>query len=789
MQRPDPDQSSPISRAPARRGWGPLLVSGLVFALSLLVTWFAWSGARRDTAADLAAQFDYRARDLVTATVRRMAVYEQVLRGARGFMRGSAEVDRQEFADYFRLQNLQEHFPGIEALGIASIVAPGQLAAHEAAVRAQGFPGYSVHPGGARPAPDAIVSSITHIEPFTGRNLRAFGYDMYSEPVRQGAMAAARDSGLAALSGKVVLVQEASNPQAGVLMYLPVYREGMPAVTVAQRRAAIVAWVYAPFRMNDLMRGVGGAHAADLEVAIYDGARAAPAALLFHSQDATAWRAPLLRRSVQATISGRPWTLEIASSPAFEARLDTRRPRVIAVTGIGLAFLLALVVWLLASERRRAVQLARAMTLELRQSYERIAAEQARMHVILQNAYDAFFALDADGRITDWNARAATLFGWSAEEAIGRDAGALLLPNEARVPGAQGFAQFRACDGEPIVPGQPAELRARQRDGTLLPVEIVVALLPLEVGKGASAFVRDLRPRKAAEERERLRQQRLDEARTALARSQKLEAVGKLTGGVAHDFNNILHIISANVQLMLKSGDFGNGDRSGDGSGSSSRGGGEKRLHGILAAVERGSKLASQLLAFARRQPLHPSVVHVDQLLDRMDSLLHRAAGETVTITRSGANGAESHAGEALWPTLVDPNQLENVLLNLVINARDAMDGRGKVTIRLENTGADAAAVAADPEIVPGDYVLVAVADTGQGMPPEVMERAFEPFFTTKPEGKGTGLGLSMAHGFVKQSGGHIRLASVPGEGTTVSIYLPRCRTEPGPEDTATPGA
>ena len=744
MQRSDPDQSSPLPRATARRGWGPLMLAALVFAISLLVTWAAWSGARRDAAADLAAQFDYRARDLVTGTVRRMAVYEQVLRGLRGFMRGSVDIDRREFAEYFRIQNLQEHFPGIEALGIASIVPPERLAAHEAAMHAQGFPGYAVRPGGERP----IVTSITHIEPFTGRNLRAFGYDMYSEPVRQRAMATARDSGTAALSGKVVLVQEGSNPQAGFLMYLPIYHAGMPAATLAERRAAIVGWVYAPFRMNDLMRGVGGVDAADLEVTVYDGTRPDPEALLFRAQSAAAWRSPLWRRTLAATISGRPWTLEIASSPSFEARLDSRRPRVIAVTGIGLGFLLALVVWLLASERRRALQLARAMTLELRQSYERIAAERARMNVILQSAHDAFVAVDAAGRITDWNAQAASLFGWSAQEALGRDAGELLLAPEQRLPGAQGFAAFRTQDGEPIAPGQPAELSVLGRDGNALPVEIVVALLPAEVGHGASAFVRDLRLRKQLEERERLRQQRLDEARTALARSQKLEAVGKLTGGVVHDFNNILHIVSANVQLMLKSGKNS-----------------EKRLHGILDAVDRGAKLASQLLAFARRQPLHPSVVNVAQLLERMDSLLHRAAGESIEIARS--------APEGLWETLVDPNQLENVLLNLVINARDAMEGHGKVTIRLENASVDSNG--GDPEVMPGDYVLVAISDTGQGMPPDVMERAFEPLFTTKPEGKGTGLGLSMAHGFVKQSGGHIRLASTPGEGTTVSIYLPRC--------------
>jgi signal transduction histidine kinase len=423
------------------------------------------------------------------------------------------------------------------------------------------------------------------------------------------------------------------------------------------------------------------------------------------------------------------------------------------------------------------VQLARAMTLELRQSYERIDAERVRMDLILQTTYDAFIAIDAEGRVTDWNPRAAQQFGWRREEALGREIGELLVPPEQRVAHARGFAQFAAFDAPrpaagapgvplahqagPLVSGEPAEVMARHRDGHLVPVEIVVAALPAEVGHGASAFLRDITPRREAEARERLRQQRLDEARTALARSQKLEAVGKLTGGVAHDFNNILHIISANVQLLLKSPNNS-----------------EKRLRSILDAVERGSKLSSQLLAFARRQPLHPNLVNVGLLLERMDSLLHRAAGEAVDIALAGASD--------LWNTLVDPNQLENVLLNLVINARDAMGGKGKVNIALENLTIDDASGAADPELAAGDYVRIAVSDTGEGMPPEVMERAFEPFFTTKPEGKGTGLGLSMAHGFVRQSGGHIRIASVPGQGTTVSIYLPRAVAE---HDAALPQA
>jgi signal transduction histidine kinase/CHASE1-domain containing sensor protein len=757
MPRPEPDETIPIPGPAVRQGWGPLILAGFVFLVSMLLTYGAWSSARRDAAADLAAQFDYRARDLVNTTVRRMAVYEQVLRGTRGFMRGSVDIDRAEFAEYFRTQNLQEHFPGIEALGIASIIPRDRLAAHEAALRAQGFKSYEVHP---QPA-GGFVTSITHIEPFTGRNLRAFGFDMYSEPVRRAAMAAARDTGSAALSGKVVLVQEGRGAQPGFLMYVPVYRRGEPIGGIDQRRAAIIGWVYAPFRMADLMRGLGGAHAADLQVTVYDGSRADPDALLFRSQDAAAWRQPLFRQTLPARISGRPWLIDIASSPGFEARLDTRRPQVIAITGIGLGFLLSVVVWLLASERRRAMQLARAMTLELRQSYERIDAERVRMNLILRNTYDAFIAIDAEGKITDWNPRAVEQFGWTRNEALGREIGELLVPPEHRVAQEHGFAQFAALDGGGMADaagrgfpasvhyGEPAEVMARHRDGRLVPVEIVVSALPAEVGHGASAFLRDIAPRREAEARERLRQQRLDEARTALARSQKLEAVGKLTGGVAHDFNNILHIISANVQLLLKSPNNS-----------------EKRLRSILDAVERGSKLSSQLLAFARRQPLHPSLVKVGLLLERMDSLLHRAAGESVEIGL--AHGSD------LWNTLVDPNQLENVLLNLVINARDAMDGKGKVDITLENLTIDSAAAAADPELAPGDYVRIAVSDTGEGMPPEVMERAFEPFFTTKPEGKGTGLGLSMAHGFVRQSGGHIRIASVPGQGTTISIYLPR---------------
>ena len=760
MPRPDPSPIPPNRSSPRSPVHLPLLLAALAFLAALIVTYMVAGNAQRTAAGELAGNFNFRARDMAASIDRRMDVYEEVLLATSGFLRGSVEVDRAAFAEYYGLLRLNEHFPGIEALGIAAIIPPGRLDAHVAAMRAEGFRDYAVKPPGPRP----VITSITRIEPFSGRNLRAFGYDMFSEPSRRTAMEQARDTGHAAATGKVVLVQEGGNGgQPGFLMYVPVYEAGLTHDSLLARRAAIAGWVYAPFRMNDLMRGLGGEHAGDLQVEIYDGLAPTADALLYRSSGAgPAGRKPLLSYQTTVDSAGRTWTVVVHSAPRFEASLDRRTTIAIALAGVGLGMLLALVVWLLASERRRALQLAQGMTVELRASRDRIDAERERVRLILQTAYDAFIAIAPDGRVTDWNLRACQLFGWREDEAIGRDVLDLLVPAPEREEWRECLAHFAQSGACAMLTG-PTETTALTRDGPAIPVEVAITPLATKHGYGITAFVRDIRPRKEAAEREQQRQQRLEEARAALLRSQKLEAVGKLTGGVAHDFNNILHIISANVQLMLRSDDNG-----------------RKRLLNILDAVERGKKLAAQLLAFARRQPLHPSVVNLAQLIERMDTLLHRAVGDSVAI--------RMNIPSDLWNVLVDPNQLENVLLNLVINARDAMEGGGNVTIALANVTIDPADQLAYPGIRPGEFVTIAVSDAGSGMPPDVMERAFEPFFTTKPEGKGTGLGLSMAHGFVKQSGGHIRLASKEGEGTTVTIYLPRALQDtPDPAFTPVP--
>jgi PAS domain S-box-containing protein len=244
----------------------------------------------------------------------------------------------------------------------------------------------------------------------------------------------------------------------------------------------------------------------------------------------------------------------------------------------------------------------------------------------------------------------------------------------------------------------------------------------------------------------------LRQTELALQQAQKMEAIGNLTGGIAHDFNNLLQVVAGNLQLLAK--DVKGNDKA------------ERRITYALAGVNRGAKLASQLLSFGRRQALDPKVTNVGRLIQSMDEMLRRTIGEGVEI--------ETVVSGGLWNSFIDPMQVENALLNLAINARDAMEGFGKLTIEVGNAFIDDAYARLHDDVEPGQYVVLSVTDTGSGISPEVMAKVFEPFFSTKPDGKGTGLGLSMVYGFVKQTGGHVKIYSELGHGTTVRMYLPR---------------
>ncbi|WP_209021311.1 PAS domain-containing protein [Paracoccus ravus] len=283
----------------------------------------------------------------------------------------------------------------------------------------------------------------------------------------------------------------------------------------------------------------------------------------------------------------------------------------------------------------------------------------------------------------------------------------------------------------------------------------------------AQDLERQVRQREAAEEQLRQMNEGLESrveaevarrhrAENALHQAQKMESIGQLTGGVAHDFNNLLQVVSGNLHLLAE-------DVAGNARAS-------ERVTHALAGVQRGAKLASQLLAFGRRQALEPRVINIGRLIAGMDDLLRHSLGEMIEIALEQPDD--------LWNSCADPAQVENVLLNLAINARDAMSGAGRLTITLANTRIELDETGDDPEMVAGEYVMLAISDTGSGMSPEILEKVFEPFFSTKPEGKGSGLGLSMVYGFVRQSGGHVAIESTQGSGTVVRVFLPRAMGE-----------
>ncbi|MCW5771110.1 MAG: response regulator [Rhodospirillaceae bacterium] len=264
------------------------------------------------------------------------------------------------------------------------------------------------------------------------------------------------------------------------------------------------------------------------------------------------------------------------------------------------------------------------------------------------------------------------------------------------------------------------------------------------------AFCQDVTDRRTFEER--------------LLQAQKMEAIGQLTGGIAHDFNNLLTVLMGGAELLAER--LENNPPL------------KRQAETMVGAAQRGATLTARLLAFARRQPLAPSALDVNRLLADMDGLMRRAIGEHIEI--------ELVRGAGLWPAQADRAQLETAILNLAVNARDAMPGGGRLTIETANAHIDRSYAEGHADLAPGQYVMIAVTDTGMGMPPDIVARAFEPFFTTKDVGKGTGLGLSMVYGFAKQSGGHAKIYSEPGKGTTVRLYLPRAAGEAMPEQRPT---
>lgn len=373
---------------------------------------------------------------------------------------------------------------------------------------------------------------------------------------------------------------------------------------------------------------------------------------------------------------------------------------------------------------------------ESRQAQETLRESEQLARGIIDTALDAFVQMDEGGIIWDWNPQAEKIFGWPRSEALGKDLSLLIIPEARRAAHKAGLARFLDI-GQSAILGRRLEREALRRDGKEIKVELSVTALRRRDGVMFNGFIRDLTDRIAAEDR--------------IRHAEKMEALGQLTGGIAHDFNNILTVITGTIEIL------------------SDAVRNEPQLAAITRMIDeaagRGAELTQHLLAFARKQPLQPRETDINALIVDTAKLLRPALGEHVEI--------ESVFEAETCLATVDPNQLTTALLNLALNARDAMPDGGKLILETGSAFLDENYADMNSDVRPGHYALIAVSDTGAGIPAAILDKVFNPFFTSKGPGKGTGLGLSMVYGFVKQSAGHIKIYSEEGHGTTIKMYLP----------------
>ncbi|WP_161957593.1 CHASE domain-containing protein [Mariprofundus sp. EBB-1] len=715
-----------------------MIVSLLVLAASLIVTYASFNLTRATTEQTTQAYFDFRVREAIKLIETRIAAYEEVLRGAGAMFKASENVTRDEFKRYISSLRLADYYPGIQGVGFSLFIPPESKNSHVDTIRSEGFPTYSIYPEGER----ETYSSIIYLEPFSDRNLRAFGYDMFSEPVRHSAMQRAIDNDMIVMSGKVRLVQESGkNEQAGFLMYNPIYARGKPHTLLADRQKNFIGWAYSAFRMNDFMNGVDGEHAGDLDIQIYDGDTISNESLMFDSDGSIGLGESLNTNGLIAhriNIADHFWNVLIRPLAFFEMRVNTAKPLLVASVGAIASFALTLIVWLLMTGRERAIRAAKAMNADL-------MIEKQRLGSIIDGTHVGTWEWDIPSGKVVFNDYWAQIIGYTLSELEPISIESWVKYTHPDDLNQSNELLKKHFSGD--LPYYECEARMRHKNGDWVWV--------LDRGK-VTTWTTDGKPLLMFGTHQDITQRKVNDEQ--YLQTQKMKSLGTLIGGIAHEFNNALAGMTGNIYLARKK---------------------VANMPDVVSKLDTIEKLAfksadliKSMLSFAQKGVIDKTTFDLPSFIKETITVHRRSLPENI--------GLKLDIEEA--PVLVswDANILQQVVLNLINNARDALTGSTapSIKIRLSSFSPDAAFLEKHSDVEPGRFSCLSISDNGMGINAEELPHIFEPFYTTKEVGQGTGLGLSMVIGAIQSHQGCIEVESSEGKGSTFSIYLPQEEVE-----------
>jgi PAS domain S-box-containing protein len=736
-------------------------VIGIVLSVSVFIIVLDWEHQRIQT------EFKEDAEERFEALKREIESDLHVLDSIEAFYTHAHKIGRSEFRHFVK-HFLLRH-PSIQALEWIPRIPNNQRETYEKAAKQDGFPNFQITDrktqGKMIRAPQRNeYFPVYFVEPYKGNEI-ALGFDLGSEQARLEALERSRDNGKMVATARIKLVQETSG-QFGFLVFEPIYREDVLMDSVESRREKLEGFALGVFRIGDIVeKSVSYLTTKGIHFYLYDESGPMQDRLLYFHQSRLSKAVTMSKRSEEAksetgfqyaktlNVAGWKWMVWYTPLPEYIAAKKTWQP--LGVLLVGLLFTASWGTYLLINIKRteRIEKLIKERTDELSIANEELRHEiserryveealresEEKYRSLVANAMDAIFIVQ-EGLIKFPNPITLALTGYSQEELTTLPILTFIHPDDRDMV----FDNHRRrLEGEEVP--STYSFRIIKKKGEELWGQINAALITWDGKPAVLCFIRDITERKQIE-------QEKANVEEQLRQSQKIEAIGRLAGGIAHDFNNLLTVISGNCQLSLlelKEGDPLKGN-----------------IDQIKRASEKAADLTRQLLAFSRRQILEMRVLNLNSLLMDLDKMLHRLIGEDIELITLLADD--------LGRVKTDPGWVEQIIMNLSVNARDAMPNGGKLTIETSNVELDEAYARGHIAVKPGRYVMLSVSDTGVGMTPEVRQQVFEPFFTTKEKGKGTGLGLSTVYGIVKLSGGNIWVYSEPGLGTTFKIYLPR---------------